>query len=94
MANTVSDVKRLTNKDMVRQSVSKMKIGMAAGPPGLKSAGEAEFYMLTNLINQIIVERVIPGVALERRNYRGLKLTSHILKIVERGIVKATRQQI
>lgn len=71
-----------------------MKIGMAAGPPGLKSAGEAEFYMLTNLINQIIVERVIPGDALERRNYRGLKLTSLILKIVERGIVKATRQQI
>ena len=75
------------------QRDSKMKNGMAVGPSGLvleivKAAG-----------TQFIVERDIPAewelstivscckrnrVALERGNYRGLRLTDWILKITER----------
>ena len=91
----------------------KMKYGKAAHPSGLvseivKVAGETGFEMITDLVNQIIVE-VIPaewklstivncdkwkGDSLERGNYREMKLTDQILKIVERIVEKLIRQQV
>lgn len=65
----------------------------------VKSVVKADEYMVTDLMNLIIVERVISaewklrtssncyrrkGDALERGNYREPKLADHILKIVER----------
>ena len=63
-ADTVSDIPCLSDKDMVRKSVSKIKKEKAAGPSGavseiVKAAGETEADMITDLINQIIVEGVI-----------------------------------
>ena len=64
--------------------------------------------MMTYLVNQIIVEEVIPakwGLSapvnccngksdpLERGNYRGMKWTDRILNIAERIIDKLIRQQ-
>ena len=81
--------------------ISKMNNGMAAGPSGLvqeMAAGEAGVDIITNLINRIKVEGVIPVEwqlsttvdcymgkedTLERGNCRGLKLRDQILKIIE-----------
>ena len=51
---------------MVRETISKMKNRKAAGPscvlPGmLKAAGETGVYTITDLVNWIIVEGVIPA---------------------------------
>ena len=64
-ADTVSSVPCLIEKNIVRESVIKMKNGKAAGPSRvvsymLKAAGEAGVHMITDLVNQIIVERIIP----------------------------------
>ena len=75
----------------------------------VKAAGEAGVDMITDLVNKIIIEEVIPTVwelgfivncykgkedALERRNYRRLKLIDHIRKISERVVEKLIRQQV
>ena len=51
---------------MVRQAVSKMKKGEAAGPSGvvaemLKAAGETGIEMITNMTNRIVRKGVIPA---------------------------------
>ena len=63
-ADTVCSVPCLTEKEMVRESISKMKKQKAAGPlcvvsEMVKTAGEREVGMTTVLVNQII-GRVIP----------------------------------
>ena len=65
-AASVSAVPHFIDKVMVRELISKMKHGKAAGPEGLvsemvKATGEAEFGIFTDLVNQIIVHGVIPG---------------------------------
>ena len=62
--DTVSGVPRLIDKDMVRESISKMKKGKASGQiiivsEMVKVAGQAGGDMITDLVNQIIVEGVI-----------------------------------
>ena len=64
-ADTISSVPHLIEQDMFRESISKMKNGKAAGPSGavseiVKAGGEAEVDMITDLVNQIIVEQVNP----------------------------------
>ena len=74
----------------------------------VKAAGEAEVDMMSDLVNLVIVG-VIPAEweigtivnsctgmwgTLERGNHRGLKLTDHILELVERVIEKLIRQQV
>ena len=64
--NTASGVPRLLEKDMVRESISKMKNGKIAVPSGVvsdlvKAAGEAGFDMIMDQENKIIVEGVIPA---------------------------------
>lgn len=96
---------------MVRDSVSKIKNGKAAGllglvPETVKMTGETGVDTITDLINQIIVEGVLPaewelstitncykrkGDALEKGNSMVLKLLDQILKIVERFIEKLIR---
>ena len=91
-----------------------MKIGKATRPSGgvsemVKTAGETGVDMITDLINQIFVERVIAAewelntivnccigkwASLEKWHYRGLKLTDQILKMVERYMQKLKRQQV
>ena len=49
---------------MVRESVSKMENGKTAEPSGevskmVRAIGEAKVDMITDLVNQIIVERAI-----------------------------------
>ena len=73
----------------------------------IKSAEEARVGVITDLVNQIMVEGVIPaelevstivncckakGDALERGNYQGLKLTYQILKVAEISIENLIRQ--
>ena len=92
-----------------------MKNGKAAGPSGVmpemmvKAAGEAGVDMITDLVNQIIVEGAITGEcelstvvncykgstnSLERGNYRELKLIDQILNIADIIIEKLIRQQV
>ena len=64
--DTFSGVPHLREKDMVRESISKMKNGKAAGPSDVvseivKTAGEAGVDMIKDLVNQIIVEGSIPA---------------------------------
>ena len=99
---------------MVRGSITKRKNGKDLGPSGVvsemvKVAGETGVVMILDLVNQIIVEGVIPverklstikncykgkEYSIERGNYKGLKLTDQILRIAERTIEKFIRQQI
>ena len=63
--DTLGRIPRLMDKDMVGESLSKMKNRKAAGPSGVlpemvKAAGEAEVDMITDLINRIIIG-VIPA---------------------------------
>ena len=84
----------------VRMSISKVQNGKATGPSRivskiLKVAEEAEVDMVTDLLNQIIVEGFIPANwklgttancykkkrnTSEIENYKGLKLTDQILR--------------
>ena len=59
-ADTVTIVTCSTDKDMIRDSISKMKNGNNARPSGLvpemvKVAGETEVSLITDLMNQIFV---------------------------------------
>ena len=64
----------------------------------LKASGSVGLEMLAHLMESVIVEGVVPadwrdsiivnlykgkGDALNRGNYRGLKLTDHVMKLVE-----------
>lgn len=100
-ADTVSNIPCLTDKDMVREAISKMKNGKVAGPSDVvpdmvKAAGEAKVDMIIELVNQIIVELVLPSEcepsfivnyykrkrdSLERINYRGQKLSDQIVNL-------------
>ena len=75
----------------------------------IKSAEEARFGVITDLVNRIMVEGVIPaelelstivncckgkGDALEKGNYEILKLTYQILKVAEISIENLIRQQV
>ena len=65
-ADTGSVIPDLIYKDIVRESISKMKNGKAVGLSGVvsemvKAAGEVEVNMITDLVNQIIVEEFIPA---------------------------------
>ena len=68
-----------------------------------KAAGDIGLDILSDLCNTIIQENSIPsrwdvsiilncfkgkGAALDRSNYRGLKLIEHALKVFERGMVR------
>ena len=63
--DTVSGIPHLIDKNMITESISKMENGKAAGSSGVVSemvneAGEA-VDMITTLVNQIIVEAIIPA---------------------------------
>ena len=65
-ANTDSNLPHLTDKEMVRESVSKMKNGRAAVTSGIatgivRPAGEEGVDMINDLVNLITVEGVIPA---------------------------------
>ena len=75
----------------------------------VKAAGEAEFNIITDLLNQIIVEGVAlaerelstivncykeKGDFLEKENYRGFKLTDEMLKTAVGITEKLIRQQV
>ena len=64
--NIVSCLPRLIGKDIVRKPISKIKNGKAAGSSGVvsqmeKTAEEAGIDIITDLVNQIIVEGLIPA---------------------------------
>ena len=64
---------------MVSKAISKMKSGKAAGPWGIviemiKAGGDGVTVYLTSLPNNIICIG---------RNYKGLKLQEHVMKILE-----------
>ena len=61
-----SGIPHLIDKGMVRDSLNKMKNGKAAAPPGVvsemaKAAGETGVDMSTDIVNQLLVEGVIPA---------------------------------
>ena len=65
-ADTGSIIPDLIYKDIVRESISKMKNGKAVGlsvvvSEMVKAAGEVEVNMIIDLVNQIIVEGFIPA---------------------------------
>ena len=92
--------------DMVKNTISKMKSGKAAGPSGIvlemiKAAGHTGATMICDLATAIIRDGKLKvptdweqsfivclykgkGDALDRGNYRGLKLTEQAMKILER----------
>ena len=98
----VSSILWLIDKSIIRESISKIKNGKAAGLLGVVLEMVAGVDMILDLVNQIIVEGDIPAEkelfkrkvnSLEIGNYRGLKLTDQILKTAERIIEKLIRQK-
>ena len=91
-----------------------MKCNKAAGPSGivsemLKASGEAGIDLVTDLVNSILSEGVIPtdwesssiincykgkGDALDRSNYRGLKMLDQVMKVLERMSKRQERERI
>ena len=69
-ADTVSRVPCLIDKDMLRESINKIKNGRIVGPSSVllemvKVAGEVRLDMITDLVNQIIeviLEKLSPDV--------------------------------
>ena len=72
----------------------------------IKASGEVGVDMITGLLNKIVRDGVVPaewelstivncykgkGDALERGNYRGLKLTDQVLKVMERVVEQLIR---
>ena len=75
----------------------------------LKASGDTGIELITSLANQIMKDGVIPqdwqssvmvncfkgkGDALERGNYRGLKLVDQVMKVIERVIDKLLRKEL
>ena len=75
----------------------------------VKASEDTGIELITSLTNQIIKDGVIPqdwqssvivncfkgkGDALERGNYRGLKLVGQVMKVIERVIDKLLRERI
>ena len=65
-ADAVSGVPPLIDKDMVRESISLIKNEKDAGSSGVvsemvKAAGKARVDMITDLVNQILVQGVVPA---------------------------------
>ena len=75
----------------------------------LKAAGEVGIELLTELTEVVFCNGVIPtdsqesfilnlnkgkGDALERENYRGLKLTDHVIKLLERVLDSFIREMV
>lgn len=60
---TLRDVTGLIDKNMVGESIKKMKKGKSAGPSGLLSEMviQAVANVVTELINQILVQGTIPA---------------------------------
>ena len=99
---------------MVKKTISKMKLGKAAGPSGIlvemiKAAGDTCVTMIRDLATVITrdgkaatdwEQRFIicpykdKGDALDRGNYRGLKLTEQAMKILERMVDGLIRQVV
>ena len=66
VTDKVSEAPSLIDRDLIRESISKMMNGKAAGSSGVESemveaAGEAGVDIITDLVNQSIVEEVIPA---------------------------------
>ena len=75
----------------------------------VKASGDTGIELITSLANQIMKDGVIPqdwqssvivncfkgkSDALERSNYRGLKLVDQVMKVIERVIDKLLRKRI
>ena len=71
----------------------------------LKASGSGELEVLAPLIKSVIAEAVVSGDwrdsiykskgdALDRRNYRGLKLTDHVIKFVEYVLERRIRKMV
>ena len=118
--NTLSPVEPIAGpaikieRDWVKSAISRMKSGKAAGPSGivsemLNASGDAGIDLVTDLVNSIISQGVVPadweistivncykgkGDALERGNYRGLKMLDQIMKVLERVVERLIREKV
>ena len=114
IADAISGPAVKIERETVIKAIGKMKSGKATGPTGividmLKASGDVCIDLVTELINDIIADGVIPqdwqvsyiinrykgkGDAVERGNYRGLKLLDHIMKLLERIIEQLIRGHV
>ena len=96
--------------DMVKKAISQMKAGKAPGiVVMIRAAGDMGASMIRDLAAAIIRDGKVPsdweqsfivslykgkGDALERGNYRGLKLTEQVMKVLERIVDGLIRQEV
>ena len=101
---SVSNVPCLANNDTLREyGIKNAEAAKISVSVMIESAEEAGIAMIVDLVNQVIVKKIISiewelstivncykgkGDAPKRGNYRGLKLTDQILKKVKVGIDK------
>ena len=88
----------------VLESLRRRKNGKAAGPSGavtemLKTAPDICCKIIADFMNDwsdsIIVSLLKgKGDALDQNNYRGLKLTDHVLKVIERVVENMIRETV
>ena len=84
-----------------------MKNGKATGPSGvaemLKAAPDICCRIIANVMNAIILKGKVPadwsgsirkGNALDRNSCHGLKLTDHVLKVIERVVENIIRDTV
>ena len=95
--------------DLVKKAISQMKAGKAPGPSGImveimRAAGDMGASVIRDLVAAVIHDGKMPsdweqsfiamGDALERGNYRDLKLTEQVIKILERIVDGLIRQLV
>ena len=82
--------------DMVKKAISQMKAGKAPGPSGIvvemiRAASDMGASMIRDLAAALYKGK---GDALERGNYRGLKLTEQVMEVLERIVDSLIRQVV
>ena len=103
-------IKKEWVEEAIRKMKNGKAAGMSAIVAEMvKASGDTGIELITSLANQIMKDGVIPqdwqssvivncfkgkGDALERGNYRGLKLVDQVMKVIERVIDKLLRERI
>ena len=95
--------------DSVESTWATLRDSLLEATEMVKALGDTGIELITSLANQIMKDGVIPqdwqssvivncfkgkGDALERGNYRGLKLVDQVMKVIERVIDRLLRERI
>ena len=95
--NPVAGPAQFITPDEILKSLRHMKNGKATGPSGvaemLKAAPDICCRIIANVMNAIILKGKVPADWSDY-SYHGLKLTDHVLKVIERVVENIIRDTV